>query len=309
MKTIILFTCTIIIISLLLLLLLLQKREIKRITKELQTIQSQNSNGTVHCELSLKEFQQLIEEINTLLLSNRQKRIFYEQQNVKLKKMITNISHDLRTPLTSALGYIDMLLQSPLPEEEKERELAIIQSRLYRMNELLNSFFEFSQVISTDQKPVFSSLNLIGILEESIIHFYDDFSCEKRQIIFNHSVSYFKIFSHKDMLIRIFDNIISNARKHGSGDLEITFESNQRNFKITFCNLLPQETDSTSSSLYSKNLDVAHIFDEFYTADVSHSNGNTGLGLAIAKEFSQILGLFIGAKLENNKLYLTLEKK
>lgn len=305
MNYILIITFTLFIICLLLLFLMLEKRELRRITRELHIVRTQNSNGAVHSDLALKELQNLIDEINILLSTSREKKIFYEHQNLKLRKMTTNISHDLRTPLTSALGYIDMMIQSPMPEDEKMRELQIIQSRLYRMDELLNSFFEFSQVISRDKKPEFSSLNLIGILEESIIHFYDDFSQEKRQILFEHSVSSFKIFSHKEMLTRIFDNIISNARKHGTNDLQITFEANHPSFRIIFCNQIPNTNDPSN---YSKDLDVEHIFDEFYTSDTSHSHGNTGLGLAIAKEFSQILGLTISAKKENSYLYLILEK-
>lgn len=63
-------------------------------------------------------------------------------------KMMTNISHDLRTPLTSALGYIDIILKSDLSEEEKKRDLITIEKRLRRLEELINSFFEFSKIIS-----------------------------------------------------------------------------------------------------------------------------------------------------------------
>jgi signal transduction histidine kinase len=86
------------------------------------------------------------------------------------------------------------------------------------------------------------------------------------------------------MLLRIFDNLISNALKHGEGDLTISVDCTER-IQIRFEN-----------TLLSPNIDTEHIFDEFYTTDISRTKGNTGLGLAIAKQFTEMLGGSISAE-------------
>ena len=96
------------------------------------------------------------------------------------------------------------------------------------------------------------------------------------------------------MLLRIFDNLIGNALKHGEGDLTITvIESDE--LRITFENVP-----------ISQDIDTEHIFDEFYTTDISRTKGNTGLGLAIAKQFTEMLDGTISAALSNGKFILTV---
>ncbi len=142
----------------------------------------------------------------------------------------------------------------------------------------IGSFFEFSQIISSGKQPEKTELNLVSVLEESIVHYYDDYCDRGRQIVFQCSTHRLLIASNQNMLLRIFDNLISNALKHGEGDLTVTVH-NTEGVQILFENIL-----------LTPNLDVTHIFDEFYTTDISRTKGNMGLGLAIAKQFTEMLG-------------------
>ena len=267
----------------LLFLMLLQRNEIRSIAKQLREIKPQDSNELVHSEGSGKTSADLINEINSLLRQMQRSRIQYQQKNHALEQMMTNISHDLRTPLTSAMGYIHLIQSSNLTEDEKNRELAIIERRLVRLEELINSFFEFSQIISNDKAPEKRECNIIAVLEESIAHYYDDYCARDRQILFECRQHKLIIYSNKNMLMRIFDNLISNALKHSIGDLTISVDSVQdvssgETVQIRFEN-----------KLIDSNIDTDHIFDEFYTTDISRTKGNTGLGLAIVKQFTEIL--------------------
>ena len=210
-------------------------------------------------------------------------------------KMMTNISHDLRTPLTSALGYIDMILYSNISKEEQIKELKIIEERLKRLEELINSFFEFSKIISNNKDPELEKMNLNTILENCIINYYEDYKNHKRQILFNYNQNKIMLYSNKEILVRIFDNLIANAYKHSTGDLEINITANDT-IKITFIN-----------SLDYNDLDIHKMFDEFYTIDISRTKGNTGLGLAIAKEFTESLGGKIYANKKKGLLEITME--
>ncbi|MBQ7004321.1 MAG: HAMP domain-containing histidine kinase [Oscillospiraceae bacterium] len=270
--------------AVLLLLCILQKREMRHIEKQLAEIKDEDTNILIHSGNGTADA--LINRINTLLKELREMRAVYMQKSHSLEQMMTNISHDLRTPLTSAMGYINMIQHTDLPEEEKSRELAIVEKRLIRLEELIGSFFEFSQIISSGKQPEKTELNLVSVLEESIVHYYDDYCDRGRQIIFHCDTHRLLLSSNQNMLLRIFDNLISNALKHGEDDLTVTMQHTE-GIRITFENVLS-----------TPNLDTTHIFDEFYTTDISRTKGNTGLGLAIAKQFTEMLGGSISAETE-----------
>lgn len=269
-----------------------QRKEINTITKQLNEIRNNNTNNLLHSENGTAD--KLIREINELLKQMREIKISYNQKKHSLEQMMTNISHDLRTPLTSAMGYIDLIQNAQLSQQEKIRELNIIEKRLIRLEQLINSFFELTQIISSGKEPEKSQINLVSVLEEAIVHYYDDYCTQNRKIIFKCEMNRLIFSSNYNMLLRIFDNLISNALKHGKGDLIVLVNISQ-DIQINFQN------QSVSS-----DVDMEHIFDEFYTTDISRTKGNTGLGLAIAKEFTQLLNGEIYASLKDNYFILTV---
>lgn len=274
--------------------LVLLKRSLKKFANDLERKVSDKSNVLLTCEVGDKDLVRVIERVNSVLDDNTRIRNDYENKNESLQKMITNVSHDLRTPLTSALGYIDIILRSDLADDDKERYLKVIEERLKRLSVLVNSFFEFSKIISNDEKIVVSKVNLVNVLEKSISNYYEDFSKEDRVIQFNFDKRNIVIDSNELMLSRIFDNLIGNAFKHSTGDLII-------NVRIK-----SQLITEFINDLIYDDLDVNQIFDEFYTVDISRTKGNTGLGLAISKEFVEELGGTIKAEKDNGKLKITI---
>ena len=289
------FLIIIIAAVILLFLLILQKREIKNISDQLKEIKQKDTNEIVHMMGGDGACRELINEINSLLRETRGSRIDYQRKNHELEQMMTNISHDLRTPLTSAMGYIGIIRSSDLPQEEKEREIEIIEQRLIRLDELINSFFEFSKIISSGNQPDTEELNLVAVIEEAVVHYYDDFCSQDREIQFHNDTPKLGIRSNRNMLMRIFDNLIGNALKHGTGNLSITLDKSDT-IRIRFENM-PDDSD----------IDIHRIFDEFYTTDISRTRGNTGLGLAIAKQFTQMLGGKISAAYDGKLFSVTME--
>lgn len=273
--------------------LILLKKSLKKLNRDLDKKLITESNVLLTTDVSDKDLCKLIKTINNTLKEYTSLKNEYENKNSNLRKMMTNISHDLRTPLTSALGYIDILLKtSSNPKDIKN--LKIIEERLKRLSELINSFFEFSKIISNDEEIKVNKVNLVKILENSISNHYEDFSNDKRVINLNISKPKINILSNEMMLMRIFDNLIRNSYKHSKGNLDIKVETDNKVI-ITFTNEL----------LY-KNLDTERIFDEFYTVDIARTKGNTGLGLAIVKEFVKELGGTITASKKKNKLIMTI---
>ena len=181
---------------------ILQRQEMESAAKQISELKEKDTNGVVHSVNGTAV--RLIDEINGLLGYIRSDRIEYARKNHDLEKMMTNISHDLRTPLTSAVGYINILQNSDISEEEKARELKIIEDRLLLLEELIDSFFEFSKTISSGKAPEMTELNLISLLEESIVHYYDDYSARGRQIMLSCGKNRLMINSNRNMLVRIF---------------------------------------------------------------------------------------------------------
>ena len=285
----------IVIIVILYLYLFLIKKEMKRTTKALKNMQIESSNVLLNKEFNDKSMNSLMLEINLLLKAINEKEINIYTKNKSLQKMITNIAHDLRTPLTSAIGYIDIIKNKELSDEDEQRYISIIEERLNKLSYLITNFFDFSKVISRNEEIELEKENIIEILENTIVNFYDDFSKDKRKIDLNCKAKKIELITNKALLTRTFDNLIINAYKHSNSDLIINVEIIDNKTKIEFINELVDNT-----------LDEEAIFDEFYTADISRTKGNTGLGLAIAKEFVQLLKGNIYAEKEKKLLKIVI---
>lgn len=277
----------------LLFLFCLQRLEIRSIEKQLEAILTQDTNELVHAENG--SLSKLIGRINELLKETRQSRTNYRSKSRRLEQMMTNISHDLRTPMTSAMGYLNLVLHSDLPEADKEKGIRIVEQRLIRLEELIDSFFEFSKMISGDRRPKTEPVNLTEVLQESMANYFDDFCGQEREVIFRCDWPKLMIESNRNMLMRVFDNLVGNAYKHGTGNLVVTV-AQAEGICLTFEN-----------ELHVQELDTDAIFDEFYTTDMSRTKGNTGLGLAIAKQFTQLLGGTISAEYDGNIFCVKME--
>lgn len=292
MKTII--VVLVILIAFILCYVFLEKAEIKRLKKELDFIMSNDTNRILHTEFNSKELKEFVSAVNMYLSEIQKRKTEIEHKNNNLMVMMRNISHDLRTPLTSAAGYTDLILNSDLTEDEKICEMKIVEARLKRLTELVDSFFEFSKILTTNKEIELETVNLIGILEECIGNFYEDYKKENREVDFITSNNKISISTNRTMLSRIFENLISNALKYGSGNLTIeVISENADVIRISFTN-----------RIIDKDLDTGRIFDDFYTTDISRTKGSTGLGLAIAKEFTEQLNGNIEAHIEDDKLVI-----
>ena len=274
-------------------LLILQKRELTNIRRSVEKIRNSGGDETVHSTGGSASADELITQINLLLSELREESRKYHRKRRELDNMMTNISHDLRTPLTSAVGYLEIIRSGGLPPEEAERELNIISERLARMQELIDSFFEFSRIVSEDKTPAMEPVNLISVVEESVSGLYDAYEARGRHIELTLHGPRYEVVSNRVMLSRIIDNLISNALKHGTGDLYISREDS----RLIFRNGIKE----------GELIDTSRVFDEFWTTDTSRTSGSTGLGLAIVKQFADILGIGVSASVDGGNFVITLE--
>lgn len=228
----------------------------------------------------------LANSINEQLRKLRKERHKFQQGDLELKNAVTNISHDLRTPLTAICGYLDLLEQ----EEKSEsicRYVEIIKKRTEILTELTEELFRYSVIISAQNVGQKEQITVNSVLEESIAGFYTVL-CE-RNITPNVQLPEKQVVRILDRasLSRVFSNLLSNAIKYSDGDLKIVLSDDG---EITFTN--------TASAL--NEIQVGKLFDRFYTVDTARKS--TGLGLAISKTLVEQMDGIISAKYINNKL-------
>ncbi len=231
----------------------------------------------------------LAAEINEQLRLLRKEHHRYQQGDLELKEAVTNISHDLRTPLTAINGYLGLLEQEEKSENVR-RYLSQIQNRTEVLINLTEELFRYS-IVTSSQSLNYEPVDLVRALEESLVSFYAVMK-EKNiepQIELPEEPIWMQL--DKSAVNRIFSNIISNAIKYTDGDFSVVMAEDGT---VTFSN-------------DAKNLNavtVGRLFDRFYTVDTSRNS--TGLGLSIAKLFVNRLGGKISASYSSGKLHIWL---
>lgn len=230
---------------------------------------------------------QLCVQLNIL----RRQRLLYENGDRELKESITNISHDLRTPLTAISGYLELLEREQQENSANYRRyLAQIRNRTEAMKDLTDQLFDYSLAVSAPRLQP-AVLSLSRVLEECLAACYSRLTDAgiSPQIQIPPTPIYRTL--DKVSLERIFNNILSNAAKYSTGDLEVNLDADGR---ITFSNSAPELTPVMTERL----------FDRFYTVETARRS--TGLGLSIAKALTERMGGTITAICQNGRLTISL---
>lgn len=278
-----------IIFSLLLKLFLVEKaaREIQEAFAERLTTET---NTLIDVSCRDKNMRKLAAGLNTELRKLRSERHRFLQGDLELKNAVTNISHDLRTPLAAICGYAELLEKEEQTQAAK-RYVAIIKERAEVLAQLSEELFRYSVLLSKSDDMMQEPVVLNTVLEESVAGFYTDLT--KRGIVPEIQMPETKVTRMLDRssLSRVFSNLIGNAIKHSDGDLKIVLS---KNGEITFSNRA-SELDE---------IQIGRLFDRFYT--VTAARKSTGLGLAISKTLVERMNGTISAQYENGRLSICI---
>ena len=265
------------------------RKSCDEIIEKLDLIMSEDTNAKITVVSGDKQMQRLAAELNRRLRRIRKDQLRYISGDRELKDAITNISHDLRTPLTAIMGYLQLMKEIP-KSEKLEQYLEIIKGRAEAMKQLTDELFRYSVVLSEqDSQPEQTDVN--KVLEDSVMSYYGAMS--EKGITPTVDICEEKItrFVDPTALARVFANLMNNAIKYSGGDLAITLA---QPCVITFSNKA-QELSSTQ---------VERLFDRFYTVEAAHKS--TGLGLSIARTLVEQMGGTITASLEQDILTITI---
>jgi Signal transduction histidine kinase len=283
-----------IIVLFLLVRLLALKIEMKRVVREMKDNPEKNQ---MNCDFIDADLQNMIVEVNNLYDHVRQIKVDGKNDEKQIKESVSMISHDMRTPLTSIIGYLQVAQKSK-DGEEKEANIDIALDRARYLNNLVNDFFEISLIESDQVNISLEKVNLCELICEEILAESPEIDKKGIEPKFPQAEENIFVNADRPKLVRVIQNLISNAVKYSNKRLDFYIENGNME-TVT----LKIQTDS------SEDVDTDKIFDRFYQKDSSRTKGGAGLGLYICKEFVERMGGTISAAQEENTFEIILKLK
>lgn len=281
-----------VVILLLIIKIAVMKKSVREIRTDFAVLIKGDSNSQITLSSRDKDLCMLATDLNESLKEQRKLYLLYHQGDQEMKTAVTNISHDLRTPLTAISGYLE-LLKDEEKSEQVEKYLSIIEERTGHMKKLTEEMFEYSIITSEGEEELpLEDVDLNRMLEDCVMNYYAALS--EKKIDLTVDITEKKIIRklNKVQTERVFSNLISNALKYSDGDLSITMDDQG---EIVFSNHAREITPVI----------VERLFGRFYT--VENARNSTGLGLSIAKTFVERMHGEIGADYRDSKLYIRIK--
>lgn len=264
---------------------------IKEIETNIEKILKEDSNRLITISTNNINLKKLANNLNLYIYEFRKQEKKYKNGNQELQKSITNISHDLRTPLTAIKGYIDLIEKDNL-NKKQSNYLKIISDKVDILTTLTEQLYDYSKCLDLKDKIKKEKVCINDILEDVLVSYYGLF--KQKKITPKILIVEKKIFKYldKNMFVRVLENIIFNALKYSEDNLEV--------------NLLNTGKIIISNKTKSLNItNVKKIFNRYYTLQTGSKS--SGLGLSIAKQLIELNGGNIYAKYKNNNLIIEIE--
>lgn len=272
--------------------------QVRLIMEQLKFIKENDTNKLIAKQLSMQEVVELTDNLNEVLRSCRKMVKEYGIKDSQLKETITNISHDIRTPLTSLDGYFQLLKEAERVED-RQRYYTIINSRIGSLKEILEQLFTYVKLQNDEYELESEKVNINQVICDVLFSFYEELKTMNLdpEVELPDQVSYAMV-NHQAMK-RVLQNIIKNALDHGKDNLNLKMEIVGTEILISISNRQKEEDFVDSSK----------VFERFYKADESRSHISTGLGLSIAKELVEKMDGKIEAQVINDTFGIKLRLK
>ena len=268
----------------------LLQRSMDEIARELGERLSTDTNNPIFLSTRDAHARRLAAELNVQLRELRRLRLHFENGDRELKEAVTNVSHDLRTPLTAICGYLELLEREDNPPETR-RYLELIAGRAQAMKQLTEELLRYSVILSAEDM-VSEPVDMVSVLEESVAGFYAALKARGIEPAIELPEGPVVRRLDRAALSRVFGNILSNALKYSVGDLKITLSAGG---EASFANTAPG----------LDGVQVGRLFDRFFTVEAAR--GSTGLGLAIAKTLAERMGGTVAAEYQAETLTIRVK--
>lgn len=261
------------------------KSRISSVSKQLDD----KDNTLITTQLGGDELEAVVKKINLIIENNHKAKVEISREQTALKQAIADISHDIRTPLTSVIGYLQLA-----ENEDQQTNISIALERARYCSSLVNDFFELSIIDSKGCEPVMESVDVNDMLCELILVNFPNF--EAKSITPHFEDNGKPVYAHADrkMLTRVMQNLISNGIKYGSDRLDFTLTADEA------------VHISVSNPILDNEIDTEEMFDKFYRASRSRTMGGAGIGLYICKQFVEAMDGRVFASVRDSMLTITV---
>lgn len=270
----------IIIISIIALFLLIRlsllHKEMKRITSDLKRLNPDQTDEHLQIALIDQTLEALVVEINEVITSRQQIKGAAIRSERELNHMITSMSHDLRTPLTAMMGYIQLLERKDLTDADYTRYLSIIESRAKQLHALIQNFFSLSLMHNDEHSLEIERIDLKALVQTSALTYYDTFQDNNQTVELEIANDSMVILGDETACTRIIENILLNALQHGRDNITIKLRSTDEGVVFTVKNTYEAEEE----------LNPERLFDRLYTGEQSRKQ-HRGLGLYITERLME----------------------
>lgn len=265
--------------------------ELRSICRQLEEVE-RGSGMELGISSRRKYMLELCRKLNGLRRQQHQLEMRYENTEKQLKQNITNLAHDIRTPLAGATGYVQLAGECREPER-RAYYLQAAEGRLKELGDMLEELFLFTKLTGDEFELSMRELQVIPLLSECLLGMYQQFEEKGISPEVRFDSEEFRVRADEECLRRIFHNLIQNALLHGAGKLVIIQKGQ--------CLLFENTVSETSRP------DPEQIFERFYKADSARRKGSSGLGLFIVKELMEKMNGSVTAELEEDRLRIILK--
>lgn len=274
--------------------ILVDHRRTQSLIQQLVAINDYDSRAMVKNIGSERHQNELIMQINQLVLTIQT----VEAQKRKLDRhnraMMASIAHDFRTPLTSILGYVQILQTTDDPDM-REKAMEVIEGRIASLSILIEDFYAVSLLESNEYPVHLQQINPKLVLQDQLAQYYTELQHHFMDLMIDIDDRSVFVMADLGVLIRIYSNLIKNALLHGDSFLRIRAETNATQVVFTMSNRVEKPI-----------ADVERLFERSYRSDFNRSEQSSGLGLSIAHELTQRLNGSLSAAIDDQVLTFTL---
>lgn len=270
------------------------KMQLHSLCRQLEKRLADHSRSYIYTALLDPDAERLAKAMNRCFEEDEKAKLALEREEKRFRETIANISHDLRTPLTSVKGYLQ-LLEADLTTDAQHARMKIIKKHTDELGDLIEHFFEYAYLLSDDSQPTAERFCLTDEVAECLAAAVPQLE-EKGMAVSLGEFRHVNIIADREKTVRIIQNLVRNCIHHSAGDIAVSVTESDGFGVLTVENPVA----------HPEEIDVSRLFDRFYTAEKSRRSKSTGLGLSIVKILSEQMGGRVSARLDGDKLAFTV---
>jgi len=273
------------------------KKELRKLKQAVKELPSRSSFGSrLSLEFRENTLMELVEELNAMVdeFENKSRQAKQMEENVKLS--IAGLSHDLRTPLTSINGYVQ-LLRTTSDETKRANYRNIIQQSVNRLIEMTDQFYDIARMETNQKEMNLSSISISDLVEEVFLSFYEQFEEKHIELHFPEQSQNTQIIADSLLLLRVLQNIVQNILRYAKSKAVVSYETEENFLVLTIKNDIKPDS----------KVSVEKVFLRFYTEVTSRTNTEaSGLGLYLSKKLVEKMQGKMDAELDHQWFILTI---